>query len=55
MSFKSIKDYIADKLRPNLAPGRADDDKLLTWSYDQEKGAPKTYGVKIIIYDPNQE
>ena len=47
MSFKWIKDYIADQLIPNLAAGRADDDKRITWEYDQE--ISKTYSIKIEI------
>jgi len=38
MSLKFIKDSIADKLIPGLAPGRADDDPRLEWIYKQEKG-----------------
>ena len=51
MSFKYVKDYIADLLRPGLAAGRADDDKNLTWSYSQETGKPREYAVKIQIFE----
>lgn len=47
---KSFRDYIADLLRPGLAPGRADDnEKLIMWEYLQEKGKPKHYALKIEI------
>lgn len=48
MSFKWIKDYIADCLIPGLAPGQADDDKRLTWQYEQE--IAKSYGIIITFY-----
>lgn len=48
-AFKSIKDYVADMIIPGKAPGRADGDPRLNWFYAQEKGEPKTYGVKIVI------
>ena len=49
-SFKHCRDYIADLIRPNLAPGRADDTKLIEWNYKQEKGEPKEYAVKIEVF-----
>lgn len=49
MSFKYIADSIAEELTGNYVPGRADDDKRITWEYKQEKGAVKEYGVKIEI------
>lgn len=48
-SFKYIKDYIADVIKPGLAPGRADDDETITWDYAQEKGLPNTYGFRVEI------
>ncbi len=51
MSFKTIRDQIAANLRPNLAPGRADDDERLVWGYHQEKGKPKEYAIKILIFE----
>ena len=47
--FKYVKDAIAEYIHPNLAIGRADDDPNLHWEYAQEKGAPKTYEIKIEI------
>lgn len=50
MSLKYIRDSIADKIHPGLAPGRADDDKRIKWEYGQERGVPKEYAVKIEVY-----
>jgi len=47
---KHLRDYIADLIRPGLAPGRADDSKTIEWNYKQEKGQPKEYAVKIEIF-----
>ncbi len=47
-AFKWIKDSIAAHLTGNYIYGRADDDKRITWEYDQEKG--KSQGVKIEIF-----
>src|SRR5579864_2050478 len=49
MSFKHVKDIIADLIKPGLAMGRADDDERMIWQYSQEKGKPKEYAVKIEI------
>lgn len=46
-AFKWARDCIADLIVPGLAPGRADNTKGLTFSYDQEKS--KANGFKIII------
>ncbi len=46
-SMKHIRDAVAEKIHPGLAPGRADDDPLITWNYSQEKGQPKQQGVRI--------
>lgn len=48
-SFKYVKDQIADYIKPGLAPGRADDDKRMTWLYSQEKGEPRYYAIRIEI------
>lgn len=40
MSLKNLRDTIADYIIPGLAPGRADDNKSVTWQYDQVKGDP---------------
>lgn len=47
--FKYVKDAVAEYFHPNLAMGRADDDPTLKWEYAQEKGAPKTYEIRIEI------
>lgn len=49
-ALKWIRDAIAEKIHPNLAPGRADDDKLIEWDYLQWKGKPKA--IRIEIYQP---
>jgi hypothetical protein len=50
---KHFRDWIADKLIPGLAPGRADGDKRITWKYSQRKGEPNEfsfyYGIVIAI------
>jgi hypothetical protein len=48
-SLKYIVDAIAEELTGNYVPGRADDDRRITWEYKQEKGKPKEYAVKIEI------
>ncbi len=48
-AFKYVKDAIAEYFHPDLAIGRADDDPNLHWEYVQEKGAPKTYEIRIEI------
>lgn len=42
-SFKAIRDGVADAL------GIDDGSALLTWKYDQMRGRPKEYAVKIQI------
>ncbi len=49
-SMKFLRDALADRIHPGLAPGRADDDKRITWLYFQEQGEPKKYSVKIEIH-----
>jgi len=49
MTFKWIRDAIADQIHPGLAPGRADDDKNINWQYDQEKGKPKSIKIQIFL------
>ncbi len=47
--FKYVKDAIAEYIHPNLAIGRADDDKRIKWLYAQEKGEPRQYAIRIEI------
>ena len=48
-AFKHIRDQIAEYIFPEIKGiGRADDDKRLTWVYDQEKS--KIQKVRIQIY-----
>lgn len=54
MSFKWITDAIADCLIPGLAPGRADSDPRLNFQFDQEKGNPKEYAIKVQFYENGQ-
>lgn len=49
MAFKSIRDSVADFIRPGMAVGRADDTKEIQWAYEQEKGIPKQKGIRIKI------
>ena len=48
-AFKFVRDVLADKLIPGKAAGRADDDERIEWCYEQLKGNPKEYAIKIII------
>lgn len=48
-AFKHLRDQLADMLIPGLAPGRADGDPRISWSYDQKKTTAKLYGVEIIL------
>jgi len=48
-ALKFVRDTVASQIIPGLAPGRADDDKLITWDYSQEKN--KEYAIRIEIYD----
>lgn len=50
ISFKWIRDAIADNLIPGLAPGQADSDPRITWQYKQENA--KSNGIKIIFSFP---
>ena len=50
VSVKWIADQIAVNLTKVVTPGRADDDKRITWQYDQAKGKPKEYAVKIEFF-----
>ncbi len=47
---KCIRDFIADILIPGKAPGQADSDKRIEWRYEQEKGKPKQFAIRIEIY-----
>lgn len=49
MSLKWIVDQICDSLVPGKRPGMADSDERIDISYDQKKGAPNEYAVKIEI------
>lgn len=49
MSFKWFSDGLADYLKPGLAAGRADDDERMQWKFEQEKGEPKQYAIRIKI------
>ena len=61
MSMKYVQDAIAILIFPEkiiyvttksgkkyINPGRADDDDLITWQYDQE--ISENYGVKLEIF-----
>ena len=52
MAFKWIKDFIADEILPGQAPGRADSDKRITWTYAQEKSP--IYAIRIEISSDNE-
>lgn len=48
-SFKFIRDKLADMIKPGLKPGQADS-KDFIFEYDQKKGLPKEYLIKIEIF-----
>jgi hypothetical protein len=48
-SLKYIRDTCADFVNPGYAVGRADDHPEIQWLYDQEKGLPKQYAIRIEI------
>jgi hypothetical protein len=50
-SLKWVVDSIAGLLLPNLAEGRADDDKRISWSYNQERRGIREYGLKVLIIE----
>jgi len=50
ISMKWIVDEISEYIFPGKAAGRADDMDEVKFIYDQEKGDPKQYAVKITIY-----
>ena len=50
MAFKWIKDEVATQIvdpERKLAAGRADDDKRLTWRYEQQKSKIKAIKIRI--------
>lgn len=51
MCFKWIKDYIAARLIPGkLSGGMKDGDKRIKWEYDQQKGKPREYALRVEIF-----
>lgn len=48
-SFKSIRDFIADKLIPGLKPGQADGSPKIKWEYLQEK-SHKEYAMILEVF-----
>lgn len=53
-ALKCAKDAVADILVPNLAPGRADGDKRISWHFKQEKGEKREYALKIELESISQ-
>ena len=50
MSMKWIIDGICDYIFPGKTAGRADDTKEIDFIFDQEKGNPKEYAIRVTIY-----
>lgn len=50
-ALKWSKDCVADRLIPDLAPGRADGSKEIKWRFQQEKGKVREYALKIEIVE----
>lgn len=53
ISFKSLKDYIANYLHPGLQIGWADGLEDFKWQYAQEKGAVREYAIRVEFYECN--
>ena len=53
-SLKWAVDAIAGLLLPNLEPGRADDDKRISWAYSQERRGIREYGLKVVIIEDQE-
>jgi hypothetical protein len=51
VSFKYIRDAIAEVITGDMRPGRADGDKRIKWEYFQEKA--NEAGIRIEIYAPS--
>jgi len=49
ITCKGYRDFIADKIFPGKPPGFADSSPEIKWVYNQERGKPKEYGLKIFI------
>ena len=49
ISFKYIRDFLANLLVPGLAAGRADDDERIEWCYEQVRGEAKEYAIIVCI------
>lgn len=54
-AFKYIVDAIASLIYPGQQAGRADDTDLIKWKYGQEKGKDGFKGIRIEIYDQDNE
>jgi len=50
-ALKSSIDTVADWLIPGLAPGRADGDSKIMFTWDQKKGKVKEYALEITFKD----
>ncbi len=46
-AFKAVRDQLAALIKPGYAPGRADDDGDITWSYDQQAGKPQAIIIEF--------
>lgn len=49
MAFKSIKDQLGEMICNEKVKGRGDGDDRILWEYNQERGKPKEYAVRIEI------
>ena len=53
-SMKWLIDEICDYIFPGQAVGRADDTDQVDFIFDQEKGNPKEYAVRVTIYQKKE-
>ena len=47
-SFKTIRDTVADIIKPGHAPGQADSDKSITWQYQQASAKNPSVVIEIV-------
>lgn len=50
-AFKHCRDIISDLVKPGFRLGLADNQGDISFEYDQEKGLPKQYGIRIEIFN----
>lgn len=54
-AFKKIRDYVCDQLIPGLKSGHADNSKMIVIKYEQQRGKPREYAIKIVMETLNKD